>query len=111
MWSNKLKAADGVSAIDTTMVTGDLVIDGKELKNLLSLAKHLVEKKQLEFIEEIKPLIDVGLIIENQHVKINEGYYVFVHWPESRIEARHTNELVKIEDIESFIQQSLIWHV
>jgi len=110
MWSNKTKAADGDS-VTSAIVTGDLVIDGKQLSQLLGLARHLVEEKQAEFVEEIRPLFDVGIIVENQDVHREEGYYAFVHWPDGHIEPRHTRELVKVENVEAFIEESLIWHV
>ena len=110
MWATKETAADGDIAMET-IVTGDLVIDGKQLSGLLGLAKHLVEEKQAEFVDEMRPLIDVGIIIENQGVQREDGCYAFVHWPDGHIEPRHTRELVKVENMEAFIKESLIWHV
>lgn len=109
MWTNSKKTAVGDIAMEP-VAAGDLVVDGKELKNMLSLAKHLEEEKQLEFVEEIKSLFDVGLIVENQQRR-SDGGYAFVHWPDGHIELRHTADLVRIEKLETFIRESLIWHV
>lgn len=110
MWTNKIKDTDE-APVRTPIVTGDLVIDGKQLKGLLSLAKHLVKEKQAEFVDEIKPLIDVGIIVEKQDAQREDGGYAFVHWSEAHVELRHTKELVKFEMMESFIEKNLIWHL
>ena len=110
MWTNKEKDT-GREPVKVSIMTGDLVIDGKQLRGLLGLAKHLVEEQQAEFVDEIRPLIDVGIIVENQDVQREDGCYAFVHWSDGHTEARHTNELVKMDNMESFIEESLIWHV
>ena len=109
MWKNKTRDTERGSVIEP-IVTGDLVIDGKQLGELLALAKHLAEDRRNEFVDELRPLIDIGLIVENQMQKKN-GYYAFVHWPDGHIEPRHTEELIKVEMLESFIEESLIWHL
>ena len=110
MWTNKTKDTDN-GFVMLPIVTGDLVFDGKQMKELLSLAKHLVEDKQSEFVNEIKPLIDVGIIVERQDGQRKDGGYAFVHWADAHVELRHTKELVKFEMMESFIEKNLVWHL
>ena len=110
MWTNNNKATDRDS-VKVPVMTGDLVVDGKQLTGLLSLAKHLTEEKQAEFVDEIRPIIDVGIIVENQDAQIEDDGYAFVHWSYGHIEPRHRKELVRMDNLDSFIAQALIWHV
>ncbi len=106
MWTKKTNTADGVSA-ENLMVTGDLVIDGKQFRGMLNLAKYLVLEKQQEFVEEIRPMMPIGLIVENQQHECEDGL-MFVYWPDGHTEIRPIKDLVKIEDIESFIRKCLV---
>ena len=92
-------------------MTGDLVVDGKQLQELLSLAKHLVKEKQSEFVDEIRPMVDVGIIVENESGQIEDDGYAFVHWSYGHIEPRHRRELVKMDNLDSFIEEILVWHL
>ncbi len=109
MSTKKTSSADGVSA-ENMVITGDLVVDGKQFRGMLNLAKYLVLEKQQEFVEEIRPMMPIGLIVENQQHECEEGL-IFVYWPDGHTEIRPVKDLVKIEDLETFIQESLIWHV
>ena len=106
MWTKKTNTGDGVSA-ENLMVTGDLVIDGKQFRGMLNLAKYLVLEKQQEFVEEIRPMMPIGLIVENQQHECEDGL-MFVYWPDGHTEIRPIKDLVKIEDIESFIRKCLV---
>ena len=110
MWTNK-EIDTGREPVKVSIMTGDLVIDGKQLTGLLSLAKHLTEEKQAEFVDEIRPIIDVGIIVENQDAQIEDDGYAFVHWSYGHIEPRHRKELVRMDNLDSFIEQTLIWHL
>ena len=110
MWINNSKAADR-NSVKVPVMTGDLVVDGKQLTGLLSLARHLTEEKQAEFVDEIRPIIDVGIIVENQDAQIEDDGYAFVHWSYGHIEPRHRKELVRMDNLDSFIEQTLIWHL
>jgi len=110
MWNNNSKVTDRDS-VKVPVMTGDLVVDGKQLQELLSLAKHLVKEKQSEFVDEIRPMVDVGIIVENQSGQIEDDGYAFVHWSYGHIEPRHRRELVKMDNLDSFIEEILVWHL